>query len=370
MSTMTTIQQYLQASLRDELERKEVENNRLRERLRELEERGQTEKVKVHSQLPAPVFFNGMHFQQVSFQFPLRLTWRRAPDMPFEMAVNVQSVLADGKLYVRGGVTISGDAYTVMEYDCRSEQWATLSPYRTCYFAMAVSGGRLVLVGGREDNEVSKVVGVWRLELSDWSYPYPEMPNARYYCSAAAYKQWLVVIGGEDAVQYLSSVDLLNTSTKQWYTGCPMPVPLYSMKIDIVDDILYLMGGCIKGGPTDKVYSASVPNLISHIKSISTCGNNQTWEEIPGLQLINSSPLSINGSLLAVGGWDRVGRQAVTAIHLYHPESREWVKVGDLPSPCYNCTCAVSHSTEIVVAGGRGADGMWLKKMDIASLSH
>ncbi len=85
------------------------------------------------------------------------------------------------------------------------------------------------------------------------------------------------------------------------------------------------------------------------------------------MQLTNSTPLSISHwSLLAIGGMDKYGR-VVTAINLYQPDSGAWVKVGDLPSPRYNCTCAVTAQREVLVAGGEDEREL-SKKVDFAPL--
>jgi N-acetylneuraminic acid mutarotase len=71
--------------------------------------------------------------------------------------------------------------------------------------------------------------------------------------------------------------------------------------------------------------------------------------------------------LLAVGGEDK-DRHAVTAIHLYQPDTGEWVKVGDLPTPRLNCTCAMITGREMLVAGG--FDGARkLSNVDIALIT-
>ena len=54
----------------------------------------------------------------------------------------------------------------------------------------------------------------------------------------------------------------------------------------------------------------------------------------------------------------------MTAIHLYQPDTGEWVKVGDLPTPRYNCTCVlINPNREILVVGGCS---YIMKTMDIA----
>ena len=289
--------------------------------------------------------------------------------MPFKMGV-LLSVVVEGKLYVGGGLSIGGDKHTVMEYDCLSEKWATLPTYRTRYFSMAVISNQLVLVGGLEGGATSKVVCVWRVDRRTWTHPYPDMPTARYSCSAAVHNDWLVVAGGEASeLSCLSSVELLNTNTNQWHTGPPLPRPLSEVQAATVGDMLYLMGGYTEGGPTDQVYSASIPTLTPHSDSSTTDERDaQVWKEIPGLQLIGYAPLSINGSLLAVGGLDEVKGRITTAIHLYQPDNGKWLKVGDLPSPRWKCTCAVNTHKQVLVAGGWDTNAS-TARMDIASFS-
>ena len=92
------------------------------------------------------------------------------------------------------------------------------------------------------------------------------------------------------------------------------------------------MGGSIGGDSTNIVYSVSLPALTSQLNPKNPSQRDtQTWKKISGLHLTQSTPLSISGSLLAVGGMDK--DREVSGIHLYQPDTGEWVKVGDLPTP-------------------------------------
>ena len=165
------------------------------------------------------------------------------------------------------------------------------------------------------------------------------------------YNEWLMVAGGwAGGGEHLSCVEVLNTASKQWHAGPPTPTPWHSMKTAVVGDMAYFMGGYDSAGFVIRtVYCVCIPTLISHITpKASGETEGQIWKEIPGLQLTRSTPLSVDGLLLAVGGWNK-DHQAVTAIHLYQPEREEWVKVGDLPSPCCNYT----SDKKILVAGGQ-----------------
>ena len=156
--------------------------------------------------------------------------------------------------------------------------------------------------------------------------------------------------GGLGAGGTLSSIEVMNIDTKQWYAGPPTPKAWSNMKTAIVGDKCYFMGGAIGGFATTKVYSVSLPALISQLNSDGSAKDTQIWKELPRLQVKCPAPLSISGSLLAVGGME--DNKPVSALHLYRPGARQWVKVADIPTPRYNCTCMAIDNSELIVAGG------------------
>ena len=241
------------------------------------------------------------------------------------------------------------------EYDISSGKWTKLPPYELHYFAMTVVNNHLVLVGGWGPHGSSKVLGVWRAESTEWTHPYPEMPTERSSSSAVVYNKWLVVAGGYGIdMGMLSTVEVMNTDNKQWFAGPPTPIPWMGMKTAIVEDTCYFMGGAY--GNTSEIYHTSLPALISRLFSTK---KDQIWKIIPKSPNALSTPLSIGGYLLSVGGVD-------TSIHLYQPDTRNWVKVGDLPTPRDNCTCAMITDKEIIVAGG----GTKMDKYNVSDIMH
>ena len=309
---------------------------------------------------------------QVPLKLPLKLSWRRGPDMPlpFGMGGYVQSVVVEGTVYVGGGDPGYGsdNRYIVMTYAISTGKWATLPPYQARHFAMTAINNQLVLVGGYERGNSVKVLRVWDADKKQWTHPYQEMHTPRYGCSAVVYKEWLVVVGGWTGAS-LSSVEVMNTNSKQWYAGPPTPTPWSYMRTAVVGDTCYFMGGIISGDSTDKVYTVSLSALTSELTSKEPRNNKSPmWSEISGLQLTDSTPLSISGSLIAVGGRNK-DHKAVTAIHLYQPDTStgRWVKVGDFPTPRRDCICAKITDKEMLVAGGYDGEND-LKSTDIALL--
>lgn len=293
--------------------------------------------------------------------------------MPFGMDGNVQAVVVEGRIYVGGGdVEWDDDANystTVMEYDTSSREWDALSPYETSGFAMTVVNGHVLLVGGYENDGPSKLLGMWQADHKEWVYPYPDMPTGRYDCSAIVYNQWLVVAGG--VTNLLSvAVDVLDIESLQWHAGPPLPQPWRGMKVAVTEDTCYFIGGTpILYGPVQLSCSVSMKTLISHITSDEPCNetDESVWKDITSPPHYGSSPLSISGYLLAIGGLDS-DDQAVSTISLYQTATEEWMRIGDLLSPRYCCTCAKMTNREVVVIGGTDDKNMQ-RRTDIAFMS-
>ena len=287
--------------------------------------------------------------------------------MPFQMSGYVQAVKVEGTVYVGGGfytVRASANERIVMAYNTVSGKWAELPQYRARDFAMTAVNSQLTLVGGMEGGNFSQVLGVWRSESKEWTHPYPDMSIPRSRCSAFTYKTWLIVAGGEGGnYGELSSVEVMDISTKQWYTGPPLPAgPGFArsrLRTAIVGDLCYLISSLNKG---NRIYKASLPDLVSQL---DTEERSDIWKEECKHTCHNSTPLCVQGSLLVVGGNNDA--TPLSWIHLYQGGAR--VKVGDLPTPRWNCACVMFSDRELLVAGGCDTT-IGLKRVDIGTIEY
>ena len=244
--------------------------------------------------------------------------------------------------------------------------WRTLPRYRYKYFAMAVLQDQLTLVGGREvfNTRVTNQISVW--DSQQWTQPYPHMPTPRHSTAAATFINWLVVAGGVDVSSYLSAVEIMDTTNKQWFTAMPLPTKCFDMTLAVVGDECYFMGGSTGSlSGTKQVLHGSLPAITSRAVSQSTITPAQ-WDTLPDMPLYYSAVLALHGSLLAVGGHnDR--QHCSTAIHLYQPGNRQWLKVGDLPTARSHCSCTLLPSGEILVAGGWDENSR-ISRVDVATV--
>ena len=283
--------------------------------------------------------------------------------MPNGMGGAIQAVVIGSDVYVGGG---SGrNAETVMVYSLQTRTWRTLPPYESCLFGMAVVNNQLVLVGGLSTStrRVTNVLGLWDERSQTWTHPFPVMPTARRSLSVVFYQKWLVTAGGTDGRgQYFNKVELLDTLSGQWYEGSPLPKGCSDMPSAISGNMWYLSGGVTSTYESNEhVSSVCLDVLISQAVSQSAGTTSpptpSPWQTLPEVPEEFSTALIIRGSLLTVGGLDS------SAIHLYQPSRRSWVKVGDLPTQRLTCAGIVIPSGEIFVAGGGSSS-----RVDIATI--
>ena len=271
--------------------------------------------------------------------------------MPIKMGRSVQSVVIGDTVYVGGGLADNGrDECTVMKLD--QDQWTELPEYTAECFAMTSLANRLVLMGGYDPIDIKPTNQLAVFESEEWTHPYPPMNIARHSSTAVSFNNYIIVAGGhDDKVRVLSSVEVLDVASRRWYIAQSLPNPLSELKSTLIGNTLYLMGGFDHTlSATKTVHHVDLNELIA--KALSNLDTPTLWQTLQEAPLELSAPLSIGRSLLAVGGRD--DRDYLnSSIHLYQPDTRRWVKVGDLPTARYFCTCSVLPSGEVIVAGGQ-----------------
>ena len=277
-------------------------------------------------------------------------------------------VIFKEKVYIGGGSVLSDrKQQIVIVYDPKQDSYDTLPPYTCKYFSMAVVNNQLVLVGGKDVqiNKVTNKLGVWNEQSKRWAHPLPPMTTACNSPLVATHNnRWLVVIGGYGDGPMLSRVEILDTiEPKQWYHAASLPQPCAQELPATIGNMCYLLGGFTEEGPSKKVFSVCLDDLISQTVSqpvsASAPPTPSPWQSLPDTPLQRSTALVFNGTLIAIGG-----SGGSTAIYHYQPSRRSWIRAGELPTRRYGCTCTVLPDGDLYVAAG----GVAGQRVDIASV--
>ena len=144
----------------------------------------------------------------------------RLPDLPIAKSSATALVIARN-VYVCGGVCGSVvPARVVQVYDLDKATWTKLPPAPQYNSETAAINNQLVLIGGREASSgtITNMVSTWTGQ--GWQQDIPAMPTKRARPGVTTYNTYLMVAGGkaEDNQTILDSIDVLNTTTRQWYS--------------------------------------------------------------------------------------------------------------------------------------------------------
>lgn len=265
-------------------------------------------------------------------------------------------------------------------------------PY--CMSSLVIVNGLLTTVGGRTGESAHSfssfhppfnyINKLYSLDVGRWNDNLPPMPTARSNPAVATCGHYLVVAGGSCDGKPISSVELLKTSTLQWYRTSNLPHPLTRASITEVNNKLYVLGA---PGCGNTVYSADFSELEekafhSYIRTpffhseeatdteqettvccwqLRTSSRHQMedkdddqytiscWKKIDDAPLSCSTCISFNNQLIAVGGCDPI---ATSASDIYHYQGGRWKLIGNVPTPRYNCFVVVLSDNTIIVVGG------------------
>lgn len=282
--------------------------------------------------------------------------------MEYGMTYYPRTVVIQRKIYVGGGHADNNDQNcTIQVYDMDGDTWTTLPKYRCRWFAMTVISNQLTLVGGKNISSPQSTdkLAVYEPSSQKWTYPYPPMPTPRHRPAVIMYGIWLLVAGGRAGGRDLATVELLNTSTKQWLaTSPPLPTSCGNISSTTDLDYWYLITA------RKQVFRVSLRDIVS--KSATS----KVWTHLHDTPLENSAAITFRGSLLAVGGsHDTRTCTSSKDIYLYQPESKRWTKAGELPTARHFCSCTPLPSGKMLVMGGKESYAL-TSRVDVAAVLH
>lgn len=141
----------------------------------------------------------------------------------------------------------------------------------TCKYlrcSLVVHKGALITIGGAtsKDKMAIRSDELIRYDPTDdqWKESgFPPMPTKRSRTTALTFGHFIIVIGGEDEnYQILTTVEILDTTTNQWYTAQDLPDPRCCSSGTIVNGYIYILGGWRGESAVSSVLRCSADHLI------------------------------------------------------------------------------------------------------------
>jgi len=271
---------------------------------------------------------------------PVSIQWKEGAPAPVTTGINpAQAVLFNEAIYVGGGGSEENEYNRLDVYHPDTNRWDNAIQTPQKLFALAVVMSQLVIVGGKHrdgmfTNEVLALVNkTWK--------DHSRMPTARSNASATSYfgQSMMIVMGGWNGKIPLSTIELLDDTTGQWFRCDNLPLPLYYQRSVVVDDKLYVFGGNTTDKISKGVYCATLTTFLS--------SHQLKWQRLQDVPWGSSAAVCFNHKyLLAVGG--KGEHNTVNVLKAI----TSWQCIGSLPI-IKSHPAAVSLGNKVFVIGGR-----------------
>jgi len=238
---------------------------------------------------------------EVSVYDPAGNAWDAGPSVP-SARHHAAAVGLNGTVYVSGGGPSASDwtpQPTVWALDTEAGSWMDLAPMpegRLGHRMLAIDNS-LYVVGGI--GETGRVL-VYDIAGGTWATG-AEMPSPRDHLAAVVVDGEIWAIGGRSGGQNHARVDIYDPAADTWREGPPLPEPTSGAAEGVLDGIVLISGGENPGeggGVIDR-----------HWQLDTTLGEAAAWEPLPPppLAVHGAHGATLDGRFLIVGGALRQG---------------------------------------------------------------
>ncbi len=269
----------------------------------------------------------------------LRLTWRKCQNAPEPLTRGSAAVDTDRH-------TAYFSDYTMYAYEWQRKKWSELCDGPNRAHTLAVVGGLLTAVGGIQSwlpvNTLLSLFGDGSERR--WEEHFPPMPTKRAWTAVVCSGKHLVVMGGK-GLEALTTVEVLNTETRQWLTASSLPLPLSEVSATIVGDNIYVVGGY------DVMLTCSLTDLLQSCQPHLTSRSPPLWHQVADTPTCRSTCVTLNGELVVVGGCDS-SSIPTDAVYAYDPVTDSWNVISTMNIARWGYLAVVLPEDRLMVVGG------------------
>ena len=258
------------------------------------------------------------------------ISWTECPPPPIKITGGTAT--HDGE---RVYITPQGNQI-VYQFDVSEQNWTKLSPCPLTNVAVVMVDNLLTAVGGHsfETGLSNKLHSYTR---DKWVEVLPPMPTKRFAVAAVSNRHVLVVAGGfGQGDKRLTTVEIMDVHTHQWYRVSPLNFGIAEASAVIVGGRVYIGGGYRHKAEEGRVMTSSLETMLS-----SDC----EWELTAALPDNRATLATRRGNLLAVGGSNSKN------IYVYDHRNNSWELMSCLQEARIN-PLVVALEKQLIIVGG------------------
>ena len=277
--------------------------------------------------------------------------WTAAAPMPLARS-ELNAAVADGRLYVAGGIAQLGATPALQVYDPTSDSWRSLAqmPEPRHHFGMASLDGRLYVSGGYRDLPFGADTAraeVWAYDVATDSWAeIADLPAPRAAHAMVALEGRLYVVGGVGPEP--ATVFAYDPKFERW-AALPTPLPTLREHLTAValDDRVYVIGGRWSG-----------QGNLATVEILDPAAG--TWSAGAGMPTRRGglTAAALDGRIHVTGGEDLNTGDTYPAHEVYDPATDQWATEAPMPTARHGLASGVIDGRWYVVGGGEQAGAM------------
>lgn len=175
-------------------------------------------------------------------------TWSNLSSKPTPVS-EISAAVISGLIYIPGGKLLDGAPTNITEiFDPNTNQWhsGVPLPKPLSAYALVVYEGRIYIFGGWDGTKVVNSSYMFDPRYNSWTN-LPPMPTSRSLAGAAAVGNRIYVIGGWNGIEALTINEIfqpdISGSNVQWITGIPLPSARFALAASTIADVIVVIGG-------------------------------------------------------------------------------------------------------------------------------
>jgi len=254
------------------------------------------------------------------------------------------AVLFDGKMYVWGGESTSGELLNTMDiYDLRSGVWSRGKSGGTArkHHTASVFSGKIYFFGGEGAFSRLATLDVFDINEQSWSEA-AFSPTARRGHSATLYNGKIYVWGGFGFQGEMNTLDVYDIESNQWQTALSGGTARGDHSASLFQGRIYFWGG-LNG--TDVLNSMDVYDLSSNQWSSLGVGGRARLEHTAEV---------FGDKIYFWGGWNNVDLNTVDVFHL---KTNNWLDGGS-GGTARRFHSSVAQDESFYLFGGSNSEGL------------
>ena len=255
------------------------------------------------------------------------------------------------KIVSLGGIGCQGKCFEV--YSCTSEplkSYSDLPIHLDCHCSLKASN-YIYCIGGRTEDDNGKSTSyknVWKMNMNDATVEWQEVTSLnqkRCLMGGAVFRDVLVVAGGVNEKQTLTSVEYYQSAIDEWKTSSPLCQPRSSCVLVASNHFLFALGGWSNNR------SLSSVERTENLK--------ERWQQIQPMQIPRQYFAAVNcsGIIYALGGQSgKVSKTTTNTVERYDSDDDKWSYVSSMKTERSTHAACVMNDKIYVVGGIDASD--------------